>query len=576
MNTLMKPGRSNFAPQRRILGSCAHFRRSNGRLQGARLYSVLGLLRFALCWIIAALLGLAEIHAAFPPGVALAYTSPSVSIVPANAQVAVGETINVDIRIANVVDLDYADIKVTFDPDLLEVVDAEPDKSGVQIGVGSFLPNPIVYVNSVVQGVIELELEREEGGSSGGGVLGTISFRGKAEGTSDITIDPGYLALEDPNEVPISADVYNGIIAVLGAQSTSTPGPSPTPTSTPTPGPSPTPTLAPTASPSSTPGPTATPGVAVTPTRTPTPTSIGGVRLRSMQVWPDRSLGVSSGQLEGGSSEAGAQALAFGVTSSAGQTVYARAYLRFPLDVFPPGTEVLNAVLYVYVDSEAGLGPATVGVYRPTANWTAAVSSADPATWPALFPSPIAVSTVQGHMAGSGLAPASLSNGGGSGSLASLAILHRPAPPFDSPLGTPPPSPLSTPAPQGLTALRLGWIEGKWLTWDVTVLARAWVKGETPDYGLALAPAPNPDAGPQEAGDLLLAHWIRADDPATWPYLIVQIAIHPVTPTPTPAPILPYAGGSSGWAGGVVMLLLGIGGLVLLALGLAGRGRRAA
>jgi len=95
---------------------------------------------------------------------------------------------------------------------------------------------------------------------------------------------------------------------------------------------------------------------------------------------------------------------------------------------------------------------------------------------------------------------------------------------------------------------------------------RACLAGEVSDDGLALAPAPDPNADPETAGDLLVARWLAADDPATRPYLIAEFRVHPVTPTPTstPVPVLPSAGGSVGW-GAVGLLLIGA---ALLILGL--------
>jgi hypothetical protein len=110
-------------------------------------------------------------------------------------------------------------------------------------------------------------------------------------------------------------------------------------------------------------------------------------------------------------------------------------------------------------------------------------------------------------------------------------------------------------------------MEGTWLTWDVTALMRAWMAGEVPDDGLALASAPDPDADPETAGNLLVAHWLAADDLETSPYMIVDFEIRPVTPTPTTAPILPPAGNYAGR--GVVGLLLA--GAALLVLWRVGR-----
>ncbi|MFL7791960.1 MAG: hypothetical protein AB8I69_07455 [Anaerolineae bacterium] len=103
--------------------------------------------------------------------------------------------------------------------------------------------------------------------------------------------------------------------------------------------------------------------------------------------------------------------------------------------------------------------------------------------------------------------------------------------------------------------------------WDVTALLRAWLADEVADYGLALAAAAAPDVGSEAVGDLLLARLLTVDDPNTMPYIVADILIHPVTPTPlpTPVPILPPAGGSGGWGGAVVLFA----GAVLFVLGLA-------
>jgi len=96
---------------------------------------------------------------------------------------------------------------------------------------------------------------------------------------------------------------------------------------------------------------------------------------------------------------------------------------------------------------------------------------------------------------------------------------------------------------------------------------RAWLAGEVPDDGLALAPAPDPDADPETTASLLVARWLAADDPGTKPYLIAEFEVHPVTPTPTPVPILPPAGNPAGCAGWRVVGLLLVG-AALLTLGL--------
>jgi hypothetical protein len=337
-----------------------------------------------------------------------------------------------------------------------------------------------------------------------------------------------------------------------------------------------------------------------------------------MQIWPDRSQGAAFGQLEGPTDQAAA--LPFGVyRTSTGEIARARTYLHFPLDVFPPGSEILHATLYVYVDSSAGGGAAMFGVYRPLEPWDEGIWGSDPAGWPALLTSPIALTTTFAFtathfaaavrkplLASVPVAASTLALSARSEAVSSEAPATPPTSPLDtSPLTTPtPPTPTPTPAatstaspqstlrptsqatasprptlPPAPTAVpgaappvvALQQTAGTWLTWDVTALARAWLAREVADEGLALAAAPNPDAGPEAAGNLLVARWLTADDPITRPYLIAEIVVHPVTPTPIV--LLPRAGSppTGQWSG----TLLLVAGAVLLALGLAVRGRRA-
>ena len=59
------------------------------------------------------------------------------------------ETIPVEVRVNDVIDLYGVDVKVAFDPDVLEVVDANPAKPGIQVQDGGFLsPDFVVQPGS--------------------------------------------------------------------------------------------------------------------------------------------------------------------------------------------------------------------------------------------------------------------------------------------------------------------------------------------------------------------------------------------------------------------------------------------
>jgi len=429
-------------------------------------------------------------------------------------------------------------------------------------------------------GTIGFKQEVAEGAVSGSGVLVTITFRGKTPGTSTVAFDPEFDAdgvrLENYDGDEIGATTQGGSVIVIEE--------SPQPTQTAT-----------LEAPAATPTPTfETPEPSATPTPFPTATTAGVLYYRAMQVWPDRSIGVASGQLESTSSSF--VAFPFGVYAApTGEIVTARTYLHFPLDVFPPGTEILHATLYVYVDSAAGEGAATFGVYRALEPWSGGAWGSVPRGWPTLLPSPIALTTTftftVSAMAGRkpllAALPAAASDSL-AGPEAALFVVPTATPPASvlgtpvSPLATPTPSmptaaatarPTASPSPTlprtpgaAVPVVTLRQVTGTWLTWDVTALARAWLSREVADYGLALAAAPNPDAGPEAAGNLLLARAFTADDPLTRPYLIVQVAVHPVTPTPVPVVLLPRAGNSPARHGGSITLLAA--GAILVMLGL--------
>ena len=178
---------------------------------------------------------------ATPVGYGLAQGT-MVTIDPASKTVAVGATTTVNIHIANVTDLYGAEAHLTFNPTLLEVVDADPNVDGVQIQAGTFLSPDFTAQNAVDQAIGKIDFAiaqtPDHDPVSGSGALATITFRGKAGGSSAISFVS--VILSDQDGQSISTGTQDGSITVSG--------PSPTPTNTPTPG-GPTPTHTPTPTP---------------------------------------------------------------------------------------------------------------------------------------------------------------------------------------------------------------------------------------------------------------------------------------------------------------------------------------
>jgi hypothetical protein len=201
----------------------------------------------------------------------------SVSLDPSSAAILVGETVDVAVVIGDASNLYSAAIHLTFDATVLEVVDADPSRPGVQVFPGTF-PGPSQGPGDVVTniadngaGTVDYDFTLLDPAPpvSGSGVLATIRFQGKALGTSDLTL--ASATLWDPLNEPIPADSSGGYVEVAGA-ATDTPTPTANPTATPTPTAIATATRANTATPTRTrtPQPTAT-SVTSTPVPTDTP-----------------------------------------------------------------------------------------------------------------------------------------------------------------------------------------------------------------------------------------------------------------------------------------------------------------
>lgn len=202
-----------------------------------------------------------------------------VSIEPASQEIAIGGTTTAEVRIRDVTDLYGAEVHLSFDPAVMEVVDANLDAGGVQVELGDFLSPGFVAQNRAdnAAGTIDVSLTQVDPSEpvSGAGTLALITFRGKRAGVSSV----GFVGvmLSDRNGVEIPASVQDGLVAVRAEAElpspTFTPPPAATPTPLPTATPEPTPTPV-SAEPTATPvpaEPTATP-VPAEPTATPTPT----------------------------------------------------------------------------------------------------------------------------------------------------------------------------------------------------------------------------------------------------------------------------------------------------------------
>jgi LysM repeat protein len=174
-------------------------------------------------------------------------------LLPGTQSLDVGQMTTVTLRVENVQDLYGYQVTINFDPALLEVIDADPGKPGVQVGLGTFISPDYVPQNTADNnaGTIECVVSQVAPSTSanGSGALLTISFRGKSAGLSSIQLNPLILASAQGTEIP--ANIHNATISVGSTGPTATPTPT-TPAATPTPTPTGT-VIAPTPTPTTTP-----------------------------------------------------------------------------------------------------------------------------------------------------------------------------------------------------------------------------------------------------------------------------------------------------------------------------------
>ncbi len=162
------------------------------------------------------------LSASFTPAMA---ASTIVAVSPAAGAVNVGETLVVNVTVADVTALFGAEFHLTFDAGKLEVVDADPATDGVQVALGSFLSNDFVAQNTAsnTAGTVDFGVSQmsPHGPVSGSGVIATVTFKGKANGSAALTFSSVLLA--DSSGTQIGATFQNGAVTVSGGSTTPVP-----------------------------------------------------------------------------------------------------------------------------------------------------------------------------------------------------------------------------------------------------------------------------------------------------------------------------------------------------------------
>ena len=188
-----------------------------------------------------------------------------VRVTPATLTIPLNGTSDVALEVVGVEGLYGFDVTLTFDPAVVEVVDANPDKQGVQVSFGTFMEPGLSVRDSAdnTTGIVRYAMTQlnPSEAKDGTGNLVVIKLRGKAAGSSQLVLTEVALAARDATEIPSTAQPGQVTITTAGGnQPTTTPIPTQAPpTPVPTAGPVPTNS---TAAPTQPPEPTLPPATA--------------------------------------------------------------------------------------------------------------------------------------------------------------------------------------------------------------------------------------------------------------------------------------------------------------------------
>ena len=139
---------------------------------------------------------------------------------PSLLQARPGETARLEIWVDAAVDLARLELTASYDPQVLEAVDADPGREGVQVEIGPVFEGGYVPQNQVGDGTLRLVAQRfpADGSFSGQGIVAAVTFRvreGAPPGSYPIHLDPASLRLMGPEGRPLEvAGLTDGLVRV--------------------------------------------------------------------------------------------------------------------------------------------------------------------------------------------------------------------------------------------------------------------------------------------------------------------------------------------------------------------------
>jgi hypothetical protein len=145
---------------------------------------------------------------------------------PSVLEMSEGQVVILDVVVENAKDVYGIDVRARYDPAIVEVVDADPDKEGVQIKSGAFPKPDFLVRNAADNRVGTLQYVTTQLNptlpANGSGIVFSTQFRGKAPGETALTIDSVQMADRLGRALEVSA-TGGKIRVVQGKSSMSSP-----------------------------------------------------------------------------------------------------------------------------------------------------------------------------------------------------------------------------------------------------------------------------------------------------------------------------------------------------------------
>lgn len=141
----------------------------------------------------------------------------TVFIQPANALVPVNTWTTMDVRVANAANLQSANVRLTFDPAIFQVEDADIFRAGLQVSAGDCFPagstvGPTVQADNGA-GTITFAATRGGAAFTGTCTIASIRFRAVRGGLSPLAFSVAPV-LRDPTQAALSVQSSNALMTV--------------------------------------------------------------------------------------------------------------------------------------------------------------------------------------------------------------------------------------------------------------------------------------------------------------------------------------------------------------------------